>query len=62
MGFALLFKLDESCLTAHAGERREKTSEEEEKEGVPRQALPLAPVARGGQSSNGGGRVEEEQG
>lgn len=65
MGFALLFKLDDSCLAAHAGERREKTSgeEEEEKEGVPRQALSSAPVGREeGQSDNDGGRVDEEQG
>lgn len=32
MGFALLFRLDDSCLAAHAGERREKISGEEEDE------------------------------
>lgn len=65
MGFALLFKLDDSCLGAHAGERREKTSgeeEEEKKEGVPRQALSSAPVGREGKLGNGNGRVEEDQG
>ncbi|CAM9478235.1 unnamed protein product [Ectocarpus sp. 8 AP-2014] len=33
MGFALLFKLDDSCLAAHAGERREKLTNGEEEEG-----------------------------
>lgn len=32
MGFALLFKLDDSCLAAHAGERREKLTNAEEEE------------------------------
>ncbi|CAM9401439.1 unnamed protein product [Ectocarpus sp. 6 AP-2014] len=33
MGFALLFKLDDSCLAAHAGERREKLTNAEGEEG-----------------------------
>ena len=52
MGFALLFKLDDASLAAHAGERREKTSGEEEgEEGRGNKEALLPARAEGGRRS-----------
>lgn len=45
MGFGLLFRLDDSCLAAHAGERREKLSGEEDD---------LSPLDKGGSNDRAG--------
>lgn len=60
MGFALLFRLDDSCLAAHAGERREKVSGEEEALVEPGDGGKGVPGGAGG--GGGGGGVGRSRG
>eukprot|EP00752_Nemacystus_decipiens_P013835 g12284.t1 len=66
MGFALLFKLDDSCLAAHAGERREKLANAEDEEEVEEDERQrdvngvgaMAATRKSGGRGGGGGKEE----
>lgn len=59
MGFAVLFKMDDSCLAAHAGERREKLANAEEDGEEERKEKGRDGVGSG---AGGGGSREKEEG